>query len=238
MAPLFTQPSQEAFGSSEWDWVARLLHFSDSALPVGAYAHSFGLEGVCQMGLVHDKETLRTFLNRDVSASLIHVDLPLVVKSHAATMDGQYEELVRLDQLSWALRPSRQLREALSRIGKQQIKVYQNTWANAEHPIPELPHNQSPTVLGMFYALENTPVMAAIWSVVYQSYSALLQAALKLLPIGPAATQDLLHDAMTTIQGQLQLVCEIDTEDIGSFNPVWDIGASLHEHAPARLFIS
>ena len=51
-------------------------------------------------------------------------------------------------------------------------------------------------------------------------------------------TQELLHDAMTTIQIQLKSAKGVSTEDIGSFNPVWDIGAAKHEHAPARLFIS
>ena len=145
-----SESTQAPVGPSDWDWVAWVLHFSDSALPVGAYAHSFGLEGVCQMGLVHDKETLRTFLNRDVSTALVHVDLPLVAKSHEATMDGRYQELVRLDRLSWALRPTRQLREAASRIGKQQMQVYQNTWADAELPMPELPYISRPPFWACF----------------------------------------------------------------------------------------
>jgi urease accessory protein UreF len=98
-----------------WEWLARVLHFSDSALPVGAYAHSFGLEGVCQMGIVHDKETLKTFLHRDVVTALTHIELPLVAHAYQAAMDGKIEELKKLDQLSFALRPTRQLREAASR---------------------------------------------------------------------------------------------------------------------------
>jgi urease accessory protein UreF len=72
----------------------------------------------------------------------------------------------------------------------------------------------------------------------YQSYSALLQAALKLLPIGPAATQELLHGALIIIRKQLDISQKMTIDEIGSFNPVWDIGASQHEQAAARLFIS
>ena len=39
---------------TDWAWMGPMLHFSDSALPVGAYAHSFGLEGMCQDGVVRD----------------------------------------------------------------------------------------------------------------------------------------------------------------------------------------
>jgi len=112
----------------DWNWVTRLLHFSDSALPVGSYAHSFGLEGVCQMGIVDDANSLSLFLKRDVAHALRTIDLPLLALAHKAAMDGAAEKLALLDQLSWALRPTRQLREAASKIGRQQWKLYQRTW--------------------------------------------------------------------------------------------------------------
>jgi len=224
--------------SSDWNWIARVLHFSDSALPVGAYAHSFGLEGVCQLGFIKDKETLRTFLNRDVVHSLAQVDLPLVAHAHAAALQKNTALLTELEQLSFALRPTRQLREAASRIGKQQLKIYQATWARIEDSYSDLPHLQSPIILGIILAEEGAPVTAALWSLAYQTFSALLQAMLKLLPIGPSATQELLHDAMTHIQSHFDDALALNQEDIGSYNPIWDIAASRHEHAPARLFIS
>jgi len=87
-------------------------------------------------------------------------------------------------------------------------------------------------------AYQNAPAMAALWSTAYQTFSALLQAALKLLPIGPAATQELLHQSMQNIKPHLQPALNTSIDDIGTFNPIWDIAASQHEHAPARLFIS
>lgn len=222
--------------TDSWEWISRLLHFSDSALPVGAYAHSFGLEGVCQIGVVHDKETLKTFLARDITDALLHIDLPLTARAHAAAMNGHDEELIKLDQLSWALRPTRQLRAAASRIGKQQASIYEKTWAKNTSII--LPHQQSPIVLGALFAYESTPVNAALWSMAYQTFLALLQAALKLLPIGPAATQELLHHALKNMEPKISSAINLPIDDIGSFNPVWDIGASQHEHTAARLFIS
>lgn len=219
----------------EYDWVAQLLHFSDSVLPVGAYAHSFGLEGVCQQGVVIDVEGLETFLLRDVSHALLAVDLPLVAKAHAAMMDGCLDEVCRLDQLSWALRPTRQLREAASKIGRQQMKIYENTWGEK---MRKLPRQQSPVVVGMTFALEGVPKEAALWSLAYQTYSALVQASLKLVPIGPAATQQLLYKSLSAIAPHIKQASRIAEDEIGSFNPMWDIAASKHERAAARLFLS
>jgi len=55
-----------------------LLQFADSTLPVGGYAHSFGLEGMCQSGAITNQGELRPFLLRDVTHSLLTVDLPLM----------------------------------------------------------------------------------------------------------------------------------------------------------------
>src|SRR5687767_15824740 len=43
-------------------WLCGLLQTSDSFYPTGSYAHSFGLEGLVQEGVIRDRETLRTFL--------------------------------------------------------------------------------------------------------------------------------------------------------------------------------
>ncbi|MEM7384080.1 MAG: urease accessory UreF family protein [Verrucomicrobiota bacterium] len=219
-----------------WNWAARLLHFSDSALPVGAYAHSFGLEGVCQMGVVEDEDTLVLFLCRDVAGALYSVDLPLFALAYEAAMDGVVEDLQRLDQLSWALRPTRQLREAASKIGKQQWRLYQRTWQGG--PEVDLPCEQSPIIMGLIFANEAIPMEAGLWSIAYQTYSALVQAALKLLPIGPASAQHVLHLAMEAIGPHLEDAAGLSEDSVGTFNPVWDIGASQHEEAKARMFIS
>ena len=221
---------------NDWHWVSRLIHFSDSASPVGAYAHSFGLEGVCQMGIIHDAKTLSQFLKRDVAHALCTIDLPLLAQAHRAAMDSAHDDLKRLDHLSWALRPTKQLRDAATKIGRQQWRLYRNTWNN--HYELKLPYYQSPIVLAVISAQEGIPVEPALQSLAYQTYSALLQAALKLLPVGPTLTQKLLQEAMQSLIPHLEEAIQTPEDDIGSFNPVWDIGAAQHETAPARLFIS
>ncbi|MDF1740378.1 MAG: urease accessory UreF family protein [Verrucomicrobiales bacterium] len=238
MATTHPQPESDGIEDplNDFAWIAPLLHLSDSALPVGAYAHSAGLEGVVQMGMVRDAESLGRFLMRDVAHSLRQIDLPLVAKAHAAALDAREDELARLDRLSWALRPSRQIREATSTIGRQQLRVYGETWS--EEKLLTLPHFQAPVVIGMIAAYSDIPVRGALLSLAYQTYSGLVQASLKLLPVGPQATQKLLHEALAGILPHLNDCLNRSDDELGSFNPVWDIAASRHERAPARMFLS
>jgi urease accessory protein len=47
-------------------WLPRLLQTTDSMFPTGAYAHSFGLEGAVQDGLVSDTASLDDFLTNQI----------------------------------------------------------------------------------------------------------------------------------------------------------------------------
>jgi len=218
-----------------------LLHFSDSALPVGAYAHSFGLEGMCQDGAVHDEESLDQFLRRDVRHALTRVELPLVVRAHRAGLDCQSEDVLHWDQFSRALRPTRQLRDAASQIGRGQWRVYQQTWgSNSQNGARASWFDtfQSPVVSGVAFAELGVSLEESMTSVLYQTFSALTQAALKLLPLGPTATQRLLTAALQETVPELPQVLALPDSELGTFNPLWDIAASRHERAPARLFLS
>ncbi|WP_018970985.1 urease accessory protein UreF [Rubritalea marina] len=221
-------------------WLATLIHYSDGVLPVGAYAHSFGLEGMIQLGVVTDAGSLEKFLLQDVTEVLKSVDLPLVAHAWRASQCRDLAHLIELDSLSKALRPVRQLQEATSKIGKQQWKIFKETWGASNEELTQFQwkHHQSPVVLGMILERENAPIEAALWSYAYQTYSAQLQAALKLLPIGPRMNQQLLHRALQHCQPAIEAALNTAVDDIGSANPTWDLAASSHAHAQARMFIS
>ena len=185
---------------------------------------------MCQAGIVTSREDFNLFLKRDVAHSLTNVDLPLLAHAWRGEVD-----LAELDQLSWATRPTRQLRDAAEKIGRQQKRVFRETWNIS---IPNLPYTQSPVVTGALLKAAEVDLPSAAWSLAFQTYSALTQASLKLLPLGPRATQGLLTDALAAIAPRLEPALELPMEDIGSFNPVWDVAAAAHERAAARLFLS
>ena len=58
-------------------WIARLLQTTDSFYPTGTYAHSFGLEGLTQAGVVRDRATLREFLLGQALPQLGRTELPI-----------------------------------------------------------------------------------------------------------------------------------------------------------------
>ncbi|MDB4687454.1 hypothetical protein OAE92_01565 [Akkermansiaceae bacterium] len=220
----------------ENDWMGMMLQFADSSLPVGSYAHSFGLEGLCQSGELRTGEDLRLFLLRDLRHSLISVDVPLMLRAYQAALDLDGERICHWDEVAWAMRPTKQLREAAGRIGRQTWQLYQKTWRELEGD--HFRHYQVPIVSGVIFAERGVPQKAAYSTLVYQTFSTLVQSALKLLPIGPGAAQLILKDGLARMADEFAVAAALTDEELGSFNPLWDIAASRHERADARLFIS
>lgn len=224
----------------DYQWLGLVLSFADTAAPVGGYAHSFGLEGMVQAGEVREEDTLRRFLARDVRESLRSVELPLLARAYRAAKELRGEEVRRWDEWAWASRPTGELREASARVGRQQWRIFERTWGGdgAREARDWFATFQIAPVAGVIFAKRGVPLEAGLRIFCYQTYSALMQAALKLLPVGPMATQGLLHEAMVNSNGLCEEALRLEDGELGTFNPVWDCASSRHERAEARLFLS
>src|SRR3954463_10556741 len=89
-------------------WLVALLQAGDSFYPTGSYAHSFGLEGLVQQGVVRDRATLKQFIFQTTLPALRHVDLPLAVHAWRAFEKPDWVRVGELCALSSALKTSRE----------------------------------------------------------------------------------------------------------------------------------
>jgi urease accessory protein len=226
-------------------WLPALLQLSDSTLPIGAYAHSFGLEGLVQIGAVSDVHDLERFLTREMLGTLTEVELPLIRHTRAALENNDLAALTRLDHLAFATRPTAELRSSSSRMGRQllnlapQLLVEELTNSPAwQLVLDSLPHRQTSTATAVLHHFRQVPNNAGLHATTWQTLSGLAQAGLKLLHLGPSAIQGILARCTAVIPNAVAASLSIPEEAIGSYTHLWDIASSRHERAPARLFIS
>ena len=60
---------------SEEEALFLLLELNDALVPIGAYAHSYGLEAYVQQGLVHDAATAEKWLQAYFSGRFLYGEL-------------------------------------------------------------------------------------------------------------------------------------------------------------------
>lgn len=242
--------STEAFARGNGDiadasgWLCALLQAGDSFYPTGSYAHSFGLEGLVQEGVVRDRATLREFVFRSVLPALQHMELPLAIHAHAALRAGEWNRVGEVCVLSSALKTSHEARSAAENIGRQRIElvVALRRDARAAEFLRRANDEKWPLSPAVAAALEGlatgAPLVAVLSGLSYASVAGLVSAAMKLLRIGQNASQSLLTEALRETPRIIAGAQQVAFDNIGWFNPWLDIAAARHETADSRMFIS
>jgi urease accessory protein len=228
-------------------WIARLLQTTDSFYPTGTYAHSFGLEGLTQAGVVHDRATLREFLLRQALPQLGRTELPIAAHAWDAASGAppDWATLRTLCELGAALRGTREIRAASAAIGAQRLD-FAVTLHGEDGLAAEFNRRAVaggwPRPSCMAAAIEGrslgAPREAVLAAVLYGALSALVAAAVKLLRLGQNASHTLLAEALAAGETEIAAAPGHTLDELGTFNPWWDIASARHETADFRLFIS
>jgi urease accessory protein len=224
---------------------ARLWQLFDSALPNGGYAHSQGLEGLVQAGEIVDEATLCDFLHNEFADNLIFLELPLCRLAHESVVKEELPSLTILDDLSWAVRPSRELRQAASACGRQTVLLFErilsvdtSTGRSLQRIAEHFSRYQTPVVIGAIAGVLELSPLRTQAAMATQMLHAAIAPMIKLLQFGPSQVQRLLFDSAQAIPDWMRRSADLAQDQLGCFAPRWDLASAHHEFAERRLFIS
>lgn len=225
-------------------WLCALLQAGDSFYPTGSYAHSFGLEGLVQEGVVRDRATLREFMFRSVLPALRQSELPLAVHAWKALGVEDWTRVGEICVLSSALKTAKEARFASDNIGRQRAELVAKLRDDplAKEYLERAAKEGWPFSPAVSAALEGracgAPLVAVLAGVTYASVAGVLSAAMKVLRLGQNASQSLVTEALAEAPAIVAAAENVAFEEIGWFNPWLDIAAARHETADVRMFIS
>lgn len=225
-------------------WLPGLLQTCDSAYPTGGYAHSGGLEGLVQAGVVRDTVSLERHLQEVILPALRQVELPLAAQAWRALARPDWERVGELCFLSSALRPAQELRLAAENTCRQRVELlahlHPNSLATAFHA--ESVRHRWPGAQPIASALEGrlwgAPEEAVLVSLGYGTLAGSLAAAMKLLRVGQNTVQGLLTTALRELPAAIATARQLRDAEMGWFNPWLEITSARHESADHRMFIS
>jgi urease accessory protein len=101
----------------------RLLQLGDSALPIGGYSHSWGLEAGIDRGLVRDPESLERWTRNWLRHAVAPFEGVVVAAVSRAVRDDNWQEVVRANELLWCSLTPPTLRHASRDMGQQLIAL-------------------------------------------------------------------------------------------------------------------
>jgi urease accessory protein len=207
----------------------QLLHLADSALPVGAAAHSFGLES-----LVVENDLEVADLPDFFQAYLQEAGRLEAVFVYAGYDASSTEQWQHLNQRLSAMKPARETREASLRLGKRLAGLASEAFAM---PLPYAT-GHFPLMFGYVGRRIGSSRDEVVAAYLHQSLSGLVSACQRLLPLGQSGAATLLWQVKPFILETLALARETQVDDVCLSQPLLDVASSRHPGLPTRLFIS
>jgi urease accessory protein len=225
----------------------RLLQISDSALPIGGYTHSWGLETAIGRGLVHDAASLEDWSR----AWLVHMLAPLegvVVASTArAALAGDRAAVLRANAILTASVSPPTIRAASLEMGGQ-LHDLASTWEWSRDRISTLAGPPSPpadwhgwnhaVIFGVLGAAAGASPAETLLAYLHQAVNGVITAGVRAVPVGHTHGQQVLSYLHQDITRSASEHSETDLALAGGGCPYYEVLCDEQTRLYARLFRS
>jgi urease accessory protein len=223
--------------------IAPLLHLCDSLFPIGAFAHSEGLEAATADGSVATADDLRQWLDVCLDEGIARCEGPGMAIARRAFDDERWDVLAALDDALVAMRPAETTRQSSRSMGARLVKTWQRL----------RPHHRLAAVAGRASAGADGPSLPVAFAVVcaatgidprmtieafaYTRLAATTSCAMRLIAIGQMEAHALLTATLARVPDVVSDLLARGGEP-ESFTPALDLAVMRQAHVRSRLFRS
>ncbi|MFZ3215000.1 MAG: urease accessory UreF family protein [Candidatus Acidiferrales bacterium] len=224
----------------------RLLHLADSALPIGALAHSFGIESLASREMLTTRglpDFFQSYLQEAGVMEAVFCRAAFRLAGAAAGSSFAARWLEMNDLLS-ARKPARESRAGSASLGTNLLHVVLGladvplvrVALDASKRAASLVHHSTAFGLacGSLGFAEDRVVLAYL----HQSLASLVSACQRLLPLGQSEAARILWNLKPAMLDAAECSAACSLDDACCFAPLLDWGAMEHPALSTRLFIS
>ena len=223
--------------------ILHLLQFADSALPVGGFSFSNALESAVQYGFVSDADSLAAYTLATMQLSST-TDCVAARTAYGATQAGDFEGIVEADRALCERKLCAELRSMSQRMGRKLAELSASFGNNATlHRWLEA--IRSGEVVGSYavgqgicFAVCGIAEREMFGAMLYGVASMTLNASLRLMRISHLATQRILYELTSRIEGLYAQSKDLTLDQMYAFAPHIDLLSSLHEKGRSRMFMN
>lgn len=216
----------------------RLLQLVSPGLPIGMYSYSQGMERAVADGWITSTEQTADWLQGLMQNGLCRVDMPILARLYDAWEDNDRPSLEYWNQILIACRETAELRVEDKQTGQALARLL----VNLDLPEAHAWLKRHDTTLATLFALAATrwqigkvdAMTGYLWSWLENQ----ILCAVKLVPLGQVAGQQLLKDLAGELPGLVEQALRLTDDEIGGSCFGLALASSRHEMQYSRLFRS
>lgn len=220
------------------------MQFTDSTFPVGTFSFSNGLETAANLGLVHDAETLESYV-RSVMTQAAFSDGVAAMIARRAAIAQDFAAICQADQALILFKMNDEARLMLLRMGKKLAELGLRLFGGQSLFAPWLENIEKgktpgsyPIAQGIAFALAGLGEKELFTAHQYGVINMVLSAALRCVRVSHYDTQQILFRLGEEMENMYAKAAPMNLENMNSFVPQMDIFASMHEKGQVRLFMN
>lgn len=217
----------------------RLLQITNTALPVGAYSYSEGLESLVEAQVIHDQTTLKHWLEQELSYGAIRIEAAIMLRGYQAKEAGDLEVLEYWNNWAKAARETAELREQSWQMGHALRRLLEKLEPELSEEFNSLSQEVSFAIaFGIIAAHWQIDSSATILGYLHSWATNLISAGIRLIPLGQTTGQQLLSQLHSSIIATSREISDLKDGDLSSCGWGLALTSMAHEIQYSRLFRS
>jgi urease accessory protein len=212
-----------------------LLQLASPTLPVGAYSYSEGLETLVEKGIIHNGTTLNDWLRRSLGQGSIRLETATLIRVYRCFCQKDFTKLNYWDNWLSATRETAELRQQSGQMGRSLLNLLREL-APALDNLPEQANYVTAWAIGAAHwqIAEELAVLGYLHSWV----SNLINAGVRLIPLGQTLGQSLLIDLQPSLLTAAKDILSLSDDNLASWSWGLSFASMNHETQYSRLFRS
>lgn len=225
-----------------------LMQIAGGTFPSGGFSQSWGLETYVVQGTVNDDKSFIEFTESYLESTISKCEGPVMREAYklASAWDGDessaLDDLMALEELSCAVKVTKESRESSIRMGKAFMRIMTDVLDDENLTrLKKLcgPAGISyPVIFGTVCGRLKLDIEEAMKAFVFSTVNALVQSAVKLVPLGNTQAQQVLMQLYPAMEAAVKVSFEVPLDEISNFCPGMDIASINHEFLTTRLYMS